>query len=342
MRYSEPEAFLESDSGTLVLDVRSPSEFRQGHMPGAISFPLFSDEERRDVGICYKQEGQEAAVLLGLRMVGPRLAEMVQKARKIAEHRSVKLYCWRGGMRSGSVAWLLNTAGFKTEVLQGGYKNYRKYVLQHIKFPEKGVVLGGYTGTGKTELLHALKEEGEQIIDLEALAGHRGSAFGLPEGAEQPGMEQFENDLLRVIQQLDQEKVVWVEDESKKIGTVFIRPQFYEGLEKAPLVVIDKCQEDRAAYLASTYGSESKGRLKSGFERIAKRLGGQHVKRALECIEDEKFSEAAAIALVYYDKTYAHGLSNRKSRSISYIPATGLSNAQIVNELIQLKHRIHG
>lgn len=342
MSHSDPEEFIGSHSGTPVLDVRSPSEFEAGHIPGAISFPLFTDEERREIGTCYKEEGQEAAVLLGLKRVGPKLGSMVEKAREILQGKEVKLYCWRGGMRSNSVAWLLEMAGFSTQVLSGGYKAYRRYVLQHIYFPSKAIVLGGYTGSRKTELLHELRAKGEQIIDLEAMAGHRGSAFGLPEGCAQPTMEQFENNLYKTLCHLDPKRVVWVEDESKKIGTVFIRPQFYNGLEEAPLVVIEKSQEERAAYLASTYGNESKERLRSGFERIAKRLGGQHVKRAKECLEEGNFKEAAAMALVYYDKTYAHGLNNRKSKSVTYYPATGLPNNEITTELIQIGKRIYG
>jgi len=177
-----------------VIDVRSPGEFVRGHIPGAHSVPLFTDEERAVVGTLYKQQGRDAAVREGLRIVGPKLATIVDEARALAPDGRIGVHCWRGGERSGSVAWLLDKAGF-TEVftLKRGYKAFRQHVLEAFNMPHDLRVLGGYTGTGKTETLAHLRELGEQVIDLEGLAHHKGSSFGALGEEPQPTTEHFEN-----------------------------------------------------------------------------------------------------------------------------------------------------
>lgn len=325
-----------------MLDVRAPMEYQEGHIPGAISFPLFSDAERHEVGLYYKQKGQLEAILLGLGFTGPKLESFARKALELAPKGEVRVYCWRGGMRSASMAWLLEQVGLKVHRLEGGYKAFRRHVLGNLQFPSHGIVLGGKTGSRKTDALHELIKLGEQVIDLEALANHKGSAFGLAEGEAQPKMEHFENELWQVLQGLDENRRVWVEDESKKIGTIFIRPEFYSGLEAAPLVVINKSAEERAALLAVEYGKQSKERLKLGFERIARRLGGQHHQRALGLLEDGKLEDAALIALKYYDKTYAYGLENRKSISVHHLDTEGLNPNQMALQLIEMANNIYG
>ena len=180
-----------------LLDVRSPAEFEQGHIPGAINVALFTNEERARVGTIYKTQGKDEAVLEGLRIVGPKMASIVEQALELAPERKLKVHCWRGGMRSGSVGWLLRQAGFSVEVLNGGYKAYRQKVLQELANPFNFVVVGGPTGSGKTHVLKALQNSGEQVIDLEGLAHHRGSAFGHMGLEEQPSSEYFENLLQR-------------------------------------------------------------------------------------------------------------------------------------------------
>ncbi|MEY2794218.1 MAG: hypothetical protein RJA76_2210, partial [Bacteroidota bacterium] len=176
-----------------ILDVRSPGEFKRAHIPNALSLPLFTDEEREKVGICYKHQGKEKAVELGLEFVGPKLVNFVKYAKKVAFEGEILVHCWRGGMRSASMAWLLETAGLKVFLLEGGYKSYRNFVLKIQSEPLPLRVLGGKTGSGKTELLREMKNAGFQVIDLEDLAKHRGSAFGHFGLEEQPSSEHFEN-----------------------------------------------------------------------------------------------------------------------------------------------------
>ena len=155
------------------------SHYASGHIPGAHNIPLFTNEERAIIGTLYVQVGKDPAVERGLELVGPKLADFVRQARELSAGKPLFLYCWRGGMRSGSMAWLFRTAGFKTFLLKGGYKAYRRSFIDLLdKYPWKIVVLGGPTGCGKTEILHRLQEKGQQVIDLEGLAHHKGSAFG--------------------------------------------------------------------------------------------------------------------------------------------------------------------
>jgi tRNA 2-selenouridine synthase len=195
-------AFLEASANSLMLDVRSPGEYQHAHLPGAVSLPLFTNEERKVVGTAYKQVSREKAIKYGLDFFGPKMRAMVEEVERLLKQKTkdqksetVYLYCWRGGMRSGAVAWLLDLYGFNVMVLAGGYKAFRNWVLEQLEHPYPLQVLGGYTGSGKTALLQELKNKGEAIIDLEQLANHKGSAFGKVDDGKQPTQELFENRL---------------------------------------------------------------------------------------------------------------------------------------------------
>ncbi len=216
-----------------LVDVRTPSEFAKGHIPGAVNIPLFSDEDRARIGTTYKQENPEQAFDLGLELLGPKLAQLVRQFRESAAEDELVVHCWRGGMRSQSVASLLQMSGMKVSFLSGGYKAYRQWVTGTLAKPCRLLVLGGYTGSGKTMLLHRLREAGEQVIDLEGLAKHKGSAFGNLDDHEQPSNEQFENALAGQLQQIDPERIVWVEDESRMVGRVFLRDEWFGQMQQA-------------------------------------------------------------------------------------------------------------
>ncbi|MFN3940651.1 MAG: tRNA 2-selenouridine(34) synthase MnmH, partial [Chitinophagales bacterium] len=205
-----------------LIDVRSPAEYAHAHIPGAVNMPLLSDAERKQTGIAYKREGQEAAIKLGLDLVGVKLSRFVAEAKNIAMNNAVALHCWRGGMRSKSMAILFDFAGIRTYVIKGGYKSFRRLAKKYFDMPYSMLILGGNTGSGKTEVLHALQMAGEQVIDLEALAHHKGSAFGALGEETQPTTEQFENDLFYALRKCNLQKHIWLEDESHLIGTVFI------------------------------------------------------------------------------------------------------------------------
>ncbi|MBU6342532.1 MAG: tRNA 2-selenouridine(34) synthase MnmH, partial [Bacteroidetes bacterium] len=284
------DLFLQTQNERVILDVRSPGEFAQGHIPGAISFPLFSDAERAAVGTCYKQKGPEQALELGLQFVGPKMAGFVHDAKALAPARKLGVHCWRGGKRSQSMAWLLRTAGLDVITLEGGYKAYRQYIRSQFEtIPLKLFVLGGRTGSGKTKILKAMAQMGAQVLDLEGLAHHKGSAFGFIGELEQPTVEQFENDVYAALQPLDLQKPVWVENESRSIGRVFIPDGLWLKIKAAPLYNIEIPHTTRVQHLIEDYANAPMIDLVQAFHKIDRKLGGQHLKAALEALEQGDF-----------------------------------------------------
>jgi tRNA 2-selenouridine synthase len=319
----------------VLLDVRSPGEHAHGHVPGAINFPLFDDAERARVGTLYKQVGRDAAVLEGLRIVGPRMAELVERARSLSANGPVRVYCWRGGERSGSMAWLLDKAGLPgVFVLRGGYKAFRRHVLGSFPGPASLRVLGGCTGSGKTETLGLLKDAGAQVVDLEALARHKGSAFGGLGEAPQPTTEHFENRLWAALQALNTAEPVWVEDESLMIGRVKLPPAFYAALRSAPLWFVDMPLDDRLGRLVADYGHFPQEALAASVERIGKRLGPQHCKAALEALSVGDLHAVARITLSYYDRAYRKGMAARDQARVQHVPARAHDLRDLVYRLL--------
>ena len=205
MKKAGVTTFLETENP--VLDVRSPSEFRKGHIPGALSLPLFSDEERAEVGTLYKQSSRQEAIKKGLEIVGPKMRGFIEACEAIGGS-TFNLYCWRGGMRSDSMAWLLERYGFEVSLLEGGYKAYRNAMMQDFAIPLHLKMLTGFTGSGKTDVLQAMQELGVQIIDLEGLAQHQGSSFGNQLTTGQPTTEMFQNQLHAALSALDRQKEI--------------------------------------------------------------------------------------------------------------------------------------
>lgn len=325
-----------------VIDVRSPGEFGQGHMPGAHNLPLFSNEERAVVGTLYKHEGRDRAVLEGLRMVGPRMAELVERSTAIAPHGIVRVHCWRGGERSASVGWLLEKAGFKHVVtLQNGYKAFRRHVLDSFIHKQELRILGGYTGTGKTQLLHLLKGCGEQVIDLEGLAKHKGSSYGGIGEGSQPTTEHFENMLWDELRTIDPDRPLWLEDESIQIGGVKLPAPFFIGIRSAPMFFIDMPSEYRVERLVEVYGAFPKKELAEATMRIERRLGPQHAKRAIAALEQDDLHTVATIALSYYDKTYARGLAMREPALTTPLKVDTNDLNEIAAQLLQHEHAGH-
>ncbi len=332
-----PEQFLAARTERILLDVRTPAEYAAGHIPGALNLPLFSDEERAEVGTLYKQAGPEAALLKGLEFAGARLRHYVEAALRAAPARKVAIHCWRGGQRSGSMAWLLTTAGFDVVTLNGGYKAYRKYLFEQLALrPARLVVLGGKTGSGKTRILHALQSDGEQVIDLEALAHHKGSAFGAIGEMPQPSFEQFANDLFDAFAALDPRRQVWVESESKAIGKVQIPDEFWRRICEAPMIEVDIPLEQRIAHLVEVYAGYPRAELAGSYYKIARRLGGLNLRLALEALEAGDYPAAAVIALAYYDKTYRHSLDTMNKGPHFTLSPHDFDAAHIAAQLIEL------
>lgn len=297
-----------------IFDVRSPAEFIQGHIPGAHSLPIFSNAERAEVGTLYKQKGKEAAVMHGLDIVGPKLRNFVTKAKEIAGfERNIRLYCWRGGMRSSSMAWLMETAGFHCKVLSGGYKSFRNWALEQFHKKYLLTILDGLTGSGKTDYLQSLTQQGEQVIDLELIANHRGSSFGHLGMDQQPSNEHFENILAYQLSQYNKKKPIWVENESRTVGKCHIPQQFKQQMCEAPKIWLESPKEKRIQLLLSTYGNYPKDELISATKRLVKKLGAVRTQEIVNCITQEKIETAISLLLDYYDKTYLY--SNRDQPS---------------------------
>jgi len=321
--------FLDKAKTRPVLDVRSPGEFTPAHISGAVSMPLFDDPERAEIGTIYKQTGKDEAVLRGLELVGPKLAGFVRKARELApDGGEVLVHCWRGGMRSGSVAWLLETAGLRVVTLAGGYKAYRQAVLLEFEKPLSLVVLGGKTGSGKTDVLHELARRGEQVLDLEGLAQHRGSSYGMIGQPPQPSTEQFENLLAEKLRPFDPARRIWVEDESRKVGSCLIPEGFWRQFLAAPVLALDVPLEARVAYLVEEYGQFSREDLRAATDRIRKRLGNDRHKLALDALECGDYAEVVRITLAYYDKAYQYGLDQRGVSQVKKIAVPGVDPAR--------------
>jgi tRNA 2-selenouridine synthase len=241
-----------------IIDVRSPAEYAEDHMPGAVSCPVLSDEERARVGTLYKQESPFAAKKLGAALVARHIAEHIE-ARFLDKPRSWRplVYCWRGGKRSGAMTHVLRQIGWQACALEGGYKSWRRHVVgQLAELPRRFSfrVVTGATGSGKSRLLEALAAQGAQVLDLEALAAHKGSVLGgLPDEA-QPSQKMFESRLLAVLQGLTFSRPVFVEAESRKIGRLQVPDALLETMRASPCLVIEATQAARVAFLIGDYG----------------------------------------------------------------------------------------
>ncbi len=313
-----------------IVDVRSPNEFCQGHWPGAINIPLFSDVERELIGKSYKKESRIKAIFNGLKITLPktkRLLEIILHTiiKKEGKNKSLRIYCWRGGMRSSAFAWLARTIGIKTYLLKGGYKSYRKWVINQFEADLPIRIIGGKTGTRKTDLLNYIKKENIYVIDLEGIANHRGSSFGSLGMEKQPTTQQFENILAEYLDNFHKNNAneIWLEDESSNLGKCRIPNNLYTRMKKAPVIEIIKTKNERVKNLVDLYSQNSQTELKDAITRISKRLGPQRTKEALEAIEKKEWSKACEAMLDYYDKCYEYEL--KKKENINSINLSGLS-----------------
>lgn len=339
--------FLNGCKDNVLLDVRSPGEYNHAHIPSAISFPLFTDEERKIVGTTYKQKSREDAIKTGLNFFGPKMREMIENVEAILNSGNqskipnskpeIFVYCWRGGMRSAAIGWLLDLYRFKVYTLAGGYKAFRNYVLQTFEQPFQFKILGGYTGSGKTEVLNELEKNGEVIVDLEKIASHKGSAFGSFKMPPQPTQEMFEN--LLAFELLKKSMVnnewpmegfgrmednssstfhhspIWLEDEAQRIGDLNLPNALWDKMRESPLFFLEIPFEERLNHIVGEYGECEKEKLIDSTKRISQRLGGLDAKNTIEFLENGEIKEAFRILLRYYDKRYLKGLHNRENIS---------------------------
>jgi len=340
----EIDKFLQLAETLPVIDVRTPLEFMHAHIPGAHNLPIFSNDERVQVGTTYKQKSREAAILLGFDLTGPKWSGFIKQALKIAPGKKILVHCWRGGMRSGAMAWALNLYGFEVFLLEGGYKRYRNWVLDQFKETYSIFILGGMTGSGKTKTLNQLKDLKQQVIDLEDLAQHQGSSYGSMGKQAQPSQEQFENLLAGELHKIDKNSPLWLEDESLSIGRCFIPNPIFHQMRQAQVMKIIVPFQERVDFLVKEYGVLDKEFLIESTSRIGKRLGPEQTRDAILAIRENRMDDFVKIVLVYYDKTYANGQGKREKESIHLIECSNTDaeeNSKLLLNHIQSKQMIN-
>jgi tRNA 2-selenouridine synthase len=321
-------------SRTLVIDVRSPAEYIQAHIPGAVSIPIFDNDERKHIGTTYKQQSRELAIKIGLDYFGKNMRPIVEMAENITQsffgfnksNSQIVVHCWRGGMRSQAVAWLLDLYGYNVAIIIGGYKAYRRWVLSQFEKEYYLHILGGFTGSGKTAILKHLKDNGNKTIDLEKIAKHKGSAFGGLDGDVQPTQEMFENLLADALYSCSHtDGPIWLEDESQRIGHINIPANFWKTMRRSKLFFLDLPFEDRLDSIVDGYGKYPKEKIINAIVRMQKRLGGLETKTAISYLVEDNIKECFRVLLLYYDKHYKRALEKRDT-GFTTIKATAQDN----------------
>jgi len=297
---------LALSAGSIFFDARSPKEYAEGHIPGAISLPLMDNDQRHEIGITYKKQGHDAAVEKGFELVGPHFSQKLKTAKAITTKREVLVYCWRGGLRSNILAWLLQTGGFNVTLLKGGYKAFRNQNMSLFCTKGNPVILSGKTGVGKTEILEKLIAANQSVVDLEGIANHKGSAFGGIGKEEQPNQEQFENLIANQFRTIPNDHSVWIESESRFIGKVRIPDVLFNRMNSAPIIDVERPFEERVERIMTEYGHFPKEILAEKTAGLSKRMGSEQVNIALDFLANDNLRDWIRMLLQYYDKGYTH------------------------------------
>ncbi|MFW5789622.1 MAG: tRNA 2-selenouridine(34) synthase MnmH [Bacillota bacterium] len=321
------------DKNTLFIDVRSPAEFKEATIPGAINIPVFSNQERAEVGRIYHQQGKKAARLKGVEFLSPKLPDYMEKLNQLTEkYKTLIAFCARGGMRSEALVTLASLAGIKLNKYPGGYKSYRQKVIQELKdfqLNSKLVVLHGHTGVGKTEILHKLNERGYPILDLEKLAGHRGSAFGSIGLDGTHNQKKFDSLLLNKLEKINGSKYIFLESESKRIGYSVLPDFLLEAMESGIHILVRSSLEARVARIYQEYSHEYESNSEEFKERVRESLAGidkylirkigkDGKQKLLDYLESGDFEDFIKLILTgYYDKFYSYAEKHQPDFDLS-------------------------
>ncbi len=344
LEIAHPARLLAFDA---IIDVRSPGEFAQDHLPGAINLPVLSDSERAEVGTTYVQDSRFKARLMGAAYVSRNVARHLETVllEKPGGFRPL-IYCWRGGMRSNAMATILSQVGWRTTLLAGGYLTWRRHVTARLydsELPLRLMLIDGYTGSGKTDVLQRLADRGVQTIDLEGLAVHRGSLFGGLADKPQPSQKMFESRLLSILDGLDPSRPVVVEAESSKVGERMVPPALWRLMTIAPRIELLASPELRARYLVTAYRDivENRPALDEALRRLPTPPGRKRLEAWGQLADAGAFEELAlALMELHYDPAYRRSSRTDGRPSLGLVKLSGLESNDLDAAADEIVRRI--
>lgn len=306
------DEFINHKEIYIPVDVRSPIEYQDSHIPNAVNVPLFTDEERAEIGTIYKQEGQKAAKWRAMEIVSPKLPKLLNEIKEIEETgKKPLLYCWRGGQRSQSISHFAMMAGLHIQRLDGGYRAFREYVIDKIPdmLPERAIVIYGLTGTGKTDILQVLQDRGYPVLDLEGYANHRGSVFGAVSGQTPHNQKTFDALLFEALEKIQGSPYFFMEGESRRIGHAVQPPELYEKKENGIHIHVVSNLESRVERIYKQYVDDTDAfqeRVRDALSRIMKRIKQPEIQQELlDSLEQRNYKEMIRLLIIhYYDPRY--------------------------------------